>query len=103
MHSVNLDLDKITFVNDDQSSNEFSQIKSFADSEMIRIYFKRKLLRGNGKLGIHFQGIYPDDESLYKTQCLNRNGEIKYGVCTQFEVSYDFRIVLKGNHFLYVI
>ena len=80
MHSVNLNLVKITFVNDDKSSNEFSQMKSFVYSEMIRIYFKRKLLKGNGKLGIHFQGTYPDDEALYKTQCLNRNGKSKYGV-----------------------
>ena len=72
-------------------------MKSFAESEMIRIFFKRKLLKGNGKLGIHFQGTYPDDEALYKTQCLNRNGKSKYGVWTQFEASSDFQgVVLKG-------
>ena len=65
---------------------EFASIKPFAESEIVRIYFKEKLAKGAGILSMGFKGTYPEDEGLYRTACLFRNGKSEFGVCTQFQV-----------------
>ena len=90
IHSVDLDLENVTFKSgtSEEDKMDFDRIKSFTKSEMVRIYFKKKLVKGPGKLEIDFKGTYPEDEGLYRNECFGRNGKTKYGVCTQFEVFY---------------
>jgi len=90
MHGVDLDFEKITFKSGTSAEDEmeFDRIKSFKKSEMVRIYFKKKLIKGPGKLEIDFKDTYPEDEGLYRNEFFGRNGKTKYSVCTQFEVFY---------------
>ena len=89
LHSVDLDLENIIYTltkSDTCESIEFASIKPFAKSEIVRIYFKEKLAKGAGILSMGFKGTYPEDEGLYRTACLFRNGKSEFGVCTQFQV-----------------
>ena len=89
LHSVDLDLENIIYTPTTPhtcESIEFASIKPFAESEIARIFFKEKLAKGAGILSLDFKGTYPEDEGLYRTACLFRNGKSEFGVCTQFQV-----------------